>query len=320
MLYLNDEHIDACALSWNDLANVIEESVAALSKGDYHQPIKPYLRFGEAVNRIIAMPAYLGGSFDAAGIKWIASFPKNIEKGIKRAHSVTILNDALSGRPVATFNTARISGIRTAAVTAYITRWYMQQRNLPRIKVGMTGFGPIGQLHLDMMAGLYGDRIECYRIFDLRPIPSEKMPTKYPFPVEVVSSWQEAYVDTDVFITCTVSSAPYVDKPPKPGSLLNNVSLRDFKASMRKYVQVMLVDDWDEICRENTDVEMMHIAEGLNREDTIDLASLPAANLHLGVKDTVMFNPMGLAIFDIAIAKRYFDIATQKQIGINLPD
>lgn len=78
MLYLNDQDIQAIGLEWADLVESAEATVRILDSGDYAQPVKPYLRYNHPQNRIIAMPAYVGGDVNAAGIKWISSFPDNI--------------------------------------------------------------------------------------------------------------------------------------------------------------------------------------------------------------------------------------------------
>lgn len=59
--------------------------MVCLANNEFAQPIKPYLRYNNLKNRIIAMPAYAGGECDMAGIKWIASYPDNINQ-IGRAH------------------------------------------------------------------------------------------------------------------------------------------------------------------------------------------------------------------------------------------
>ena len=87
MYYIDEKSFADYQINWESIVSTIEESTNILSEGDFSQPVKPYLRYRDLNNRIIAMPAFIGGSQDISGIKWIASFPKNIRKDIPRAHS-----------------------------------------------------------------------------------------------------------------------------------------------------------------------------------------------------------------------------------------
>ena len=157
MLYLNDQEIDQLGIQWGQTTDMILQTVHILRDNDYVQPVKPYLRYGDLRNRIIAMPAYAGGKVQRAGLKWVSSFPGNLEQGMQRAHSVTVLNEPNTGKPLAILNTARVSGIRTAAVSGAVIRCYEDAGRLDdELKVGIVGFGPIGQLHLQMLSSLGG--------------------------------------------------------------------------------------------------------------------------------------------------------------------
>lgn len=323
MIYLNEKHIDDIGLDWHQMIDSIKQASASLEAGDFAQPVKPYLRYRDLTNRIIAMPAFLGGETDLAGIKWIASFPKNIDKNLRRANSVTVLNEAATGIPQCFINTAKVSGIRTAAVTGYVLKEVLDKREgSGPLNIGMTGFGPIGQLHLEMVEELLGDRINKVSIFDIRDVNTDKISSSIKSKVTVCQSWEEAYEGADVFMTCTVSNAPYVNKAPKKGSIQLNVSLRDYVADYKDFVDVMLVDDWEEVCREKTDIEMMHIEKNLQKGDTSSLADVAsnAAFANLKEDDVVMFNPMGMAIFDIAIGKHYYQKALDHKKGQFLED
>ena len=45
------------------------------------------------MGRINAMPGYIGGDYNMAGIKWIGSGPMNYKKGLPRASVTVVLND-----------------------------------------------------------------------------------------------------------------------------------------------------------------------------------------------------------------------------------
>lgn len=322
MHYLNTADILSVDRNWWSLAEEIDKAVRVLKNGDYEQPLKPYLRYRDRTNRIIAMPAFVGGEFEVAGIKWIASFPNNLTAGLPRAHSVTILNNAATGKPECVINSPAISGIRTAAVSAAVISRYIRQRSWqPGFTVGMTGFGPIGRLHLEMVQYLLGDRLREFRIYDIKGV-SETDPAILNDNVRICDTFNEVFEDADIFITATVSKAPYVDLKPKAGSLQMNISLRDFHASFLKYVDVMIVDDWDEVCRENTDIERMHLNGGLRQEQTKNLIDVCCNNAieQAGDSDVIMFNPMGMAVFDIAIGAFYYNHALTSQTGTLLAD
>ncbi|KKQ17810.1 MAG: Ornithine cyclodeaminase/mu-crystallin family protein [Berkelbacteria bacterium GW2011_GWA1_36_9] len=318
MLYLNEKNLERIGIDWNKTINVIEEAVRCLDKKDFSQPIKLYLRYKDLKNRIIAMPAYIGGSFNITGIKWIASFPDNIKKGIARANSVVILNNADTGKPIAIINAALLSIIRTASVSGLITKYFDKIRKLQNFNLGIIGFGPIGQYHLKMFMDLFGDRIDKVFLYDLKFINKNLITCKHKNKIIITDNWERAYLDSDVFITCTVSKDRYINKKPKSGSLQLNVSLRDYKTDILKHLKnAIIVDDWDEVCRENTDIEIMHKEAGLKKEDVKNIIDVVCRDFLKAIekKEVVMFNPMGMGVFDIAIGQYYYNQARKKGIG-----
>lgn len=319
MIYLNEKNLKEIGLNWSSTVEVIEEAVKCLENSDYAQPIKPYLRYQDLKNRIIAMPAFIGGGIDFAGIKWIASFPDNIHKGIPRAHSVVILNNAETGQPVSIINTALLSIVRTASVSGLMIKYFDKCRNLKKFNLGIIGWGPIGQHHFKMCTQLYGDKIDKIFIYDIRPVIDVKDIDFYDKSrIIVCDNWENVYMNSDILITCTVSNEPYIDKRPKDGALLLNVSLRDYKTDIIDYVaKPIIVDDWDEVCREKTDIEMMHLNRGLIKQNTKSIANVVCNNCidDIPKEQAIMFNPMGMGVFDIAIASYYYTRALELNMG-----
>lgn len=318
MIYLNEKNIKEIGVNWNEIVSVIENATKCLANIDFAQPIKPYLRYRDFKNRIIAMPAFVGGDINKSGIKWIASFPDNVRNNIPRAHSVVILNNADTGKPEAIINTALLSILRTAGVTGAIIKAYSKVKALKDINIGIIGWGPIGQNHFKMITELLGDKISNIFLYDLNQIDENCINSIYKEKIHVVDCWQDAYKESDICITCTVSKEPYIDMKPKKGSLQLNVSLRDYKTDIYQYVKGnIIVDDWDEVCREKTDIEMLSLKKGLRKEETKSIVDVLCNNClkNYLAEDVIMFNPMGMAIFDIAIASYYVSKASNLNIG-----
>jgi ornithine cyclodeaminase len=320
MIYLNEKDILKMGVTWEETIDTIEKAVWSLNEKDYAQPVKPYLRYRDLVNRIIAMPAFVGGDVDLAGIKWIASFPGNIDNNIPRAHSVVIINQSDTGVPIAIINTALLSVIRTSSVTGLMVRHFLKTRPMEKINVGMTGWGPIGRYHFKMVTELLQDKVSKVCIYDLRGVDKDLVESDYKDKITVADNWQDAHRDADIFMTCTVSKAPYINEKPKPGSLQLNVSLRDYTVDYYDFTKAIIVDDWEEVCREKTDIEMMHLEKGLQEEDTKTIADVVCNNCMADypADEAVMFNPMGMAVFDIATAGYYLDRARTTGVGQEL--
>ncbi|WP_106793802.1 2,3-diaminopropionate biosynthesis protein SbnB [Aquimarina sp. Aq78] len=316
MIYLNEKDLFTIGLNWKEFTETIREGVRCLNQGESVQPIKPYLRFKDIKNRIIAMPAYLGNDFDVAGIKWIASFPDNIKKNKARANCVTILNHADTGEPICIINTQLISVLRTTTVSRLMIEEYCSLKKIQNPKIGIIGFGPIGKYHLAMCQDYFKDDHAEFFIYDLNGVRPEDI-DMYDN-VTVVDDWYSAYKDADVFMTCTVSNERYIDKKPKENSLHLNVSLRDYKTEQLDYFKDgIIVDKWKEICRENTDIEAMHKERNLVETDvkSIEDVVINKCLKDMVDKTAILFNPMGMAIFDIALGHYFYNKSKELKVG-----
>ena len=221
MLYLNEKDLLDIGVNWKNVINVIKSTVKSIKDKDFSQPIKPYLRYGNPKNRIIAMPAYVGGETNTSGIKWIASFPDNIGNGIPRAHSVVVLNDATTGKPICIINTGLLSAIRTASVSGFMIECYKNIVHKNKFNIGIIGMGVIGRAHLNMIFDILKEQIDNIYIYDKHPINIKGLAC--PDKITISKNWEESYDNADILITCTVSDQRYIDKKPKSTRMRQNV-------------------------------------------------------------------------------------------------
>ena len=96
--------------------------------------------------RFMAMPAYLGGSFRTAGMKWYGSNIENREKGLPRSILTFVLNDADTGAPLAYMSANLLSAYRTGAIPGVGARHLARKDS--RV-VGIVGPGVMARTSLE---------------------------------------------------------------------------------------------------------------------------------------------------------------------------
>ena len=130
------------------ITELVEETYRLHGAGDSVNPPSYFLRFPDRPSdRIIALPASIGGKVRVDGLKWISSFPENVAAGIPRASAVLILNDHDTGYPFACLESSIISATRTAASAALAADWLTRGRpqSSRPARVGFFGTGLIAR-------------------------------------------------------------------------------------------------------------------------------------------------------------------------------
>jgi N-[(2S)-2-amino-2-carboxyethyl]-L-glutamate dehydrogenase len=95
-----------------------------------------------ADRRFMAMPAYLGGNFRTAGVKWYGSNISNRNKGLPRSILMFTLNDADTGAPLAYMSANLLSAYRTGAIPGVGARYLARKDSQV---IGLVGPGVMGK-------------------------------------------------------------------------------------------------------------------------------------------------------------------------------
>src|SRR5438093_10640185 len=194
--------------------DVVRNAYLAHAKGQSVNPHSHFLRFPEKPDcRIIALPAFLGDGFGVAGLKWIASYPGNIQRGFPRASAVLVLNSYETGYPFAILERSIISAARTAASAALAAHWLNGQSHLAH-SLGTVGTGFIARSVYDFLVDT-GWEIEEVRLYDRSHPESQKFRDtacrlERHRAVTVVADAAQLVRACDLILFATVASTPHV--------------------------------------------------------------------------------------------------------------
>ncbi len=304
-----------------EIIATVRDAYVLHGRGASSLPHSSFLRFpGQPRNRIIALPAFIGGRFDVAGIKWVASFPGNHELRLERASAAIILSSAQTGRPLAILEGSVISARRTAASAALAA---LHLADPGTDSVGLVGCGYIQHEIMRFLLATF-PRLRRVVLYDNLPDKARLFAAQVArlspaLEFEEADSVEALLARTRLTSFATTALAPYLADLSMcpPGSTLLHVSLRDLTAAAI-LASDNLLDDIDHVCREQTSV---HLAEqqvgqrGFIRGTLAQVleGAIPARTEPPGV---AVFSPFGLGILDLALAQLACRLASESGAGM----
>jgi N-[(2S)-2-amino-2-carboxyethyl]-L-glutamate dehydrogenase len=311
-LYLSGSDV-AAVLDHVDVVGAVAAALAAHGRGETILPAEAYLGWehgGEAL-RSLAMPAEVDS---APGVKIINANPANAARGLPRASGLTVLFDPGSGRPLCVMEGARISCLRTAAVTAIAAELLAVA---PVERLALIGAGALARCHLELLQPRLPQLREI-RVYDCERKRAGSLATS----VTVSDSAEQAIRGAGLIVTVTTTTTPYLRYEwLQPGALLVNVSLDDPLPEVFLRADKLFVDDWNLIAADEHRLLGRLLREGtIARVDDAELGRLLAGAQHgrSHPDEIVVVNPFGLAIEDLAVAKQVYAFATASGLGTNL--
>ena len=294
------------------VTDLVEATYRTHGAGDSVNPPSYFLRFPDRpADRIIALPASIGGQTRVDGIKWISSFPGNVAGGIPRASAVLILNDHDTGYPFACLESSIISATRTASSAALAADWLTRGRTRPT-RVGFIGVGLIARYIHTYLTGT-GWTFDEIGVFDLHPDSAagfkggiENRGTTAT--VTIRESAEDLIRNSDMVVFATVAGEPHVhdvswfDHNP----LVLHVSLRDLDPDIL-LASSNIVDDVEHCLKANTSPHLVEMKTG--SRDFLDgtLDEVMSGKVTLPEDKPIIFSPFGLGVLDLAVGKYVYD-------------
>ena len=286
-------------------------------------PDSYFLRFPEKPDaRIIALPAFLGGDVDVSGIKWIASYPANVQRGFPRASAVLVLNSYETGYPFACLEASIISAARTAGSAVLAAQWMNGGARDTR-RLGIVGNGLIARyIYTFLMEA--GWKAEEVLLFDSTPGEAERFAAQVcrrerHQRIGVAPDMATLMRQSDLIVLATTAGTPHLHDASllAHNPLVLHISLRDLAPELllRAY---NIVDDVEHVMKANTST---HLAEKLTGGRSFITGTLPElmqGRCKVDRSRPIIFSPFGLGVLDLAVGKWVYDqaVATGKAIPI----
>jgi len=298
-----------------EILDLVENAYRLHGAGHTVNPPSYFLRFPDRpASRIIALPASVGGEVGVDGIKWISSFPTNLELGIPRASAMLVLNDRLTGYPFACLEGSIISAVRTAASAACAARALTAERGAPR-RIGFIGTGLIAR-YLHTYLSELGWDVEEFGVFDLseeyaRSFAGQVLGADRGTAVRVHSSAEELIRSSDLVVFATTAATPHITDPDwfSHHPVVLHVSLRDLSTEII-LDSVNVVDDVDHVLQANTSVHLTEQRTGNRDFLHATLDEVLTGRFTAPADRTVVFSPFGLGLLDLVVGANVHQWAT----------
>src|SRR5467141_788338 len=308
-----------------DCIDIVQNAYLAHAQGQSVNPDSYFLRFPNKPDcRIIALPAYLGDGFAVAGLKWIASYPGNIQRGFPRASAVLVLNNYDTGYPFAILESSIISAARTAASAALAAYW-LNGRSRRARSLGIVGSGFIARYVYDFLVDT-GWEIEEVRLYDKSPVESEKFRNTACRPehhrtVTVVPELTQLLRASDLILFTTVAPTPHVADASlfEHNPVVLHISLRDLAPEILLKSQ-NVVDDVEHVMKANTSPHLAEQKTGHRRFVTGTLADIMTERRSVNRRSPIIFSPFGMGILDLAVGKWVYEQAVASGQELRLSD
>ena len=251
---------------------------------------------------LLVMPA-AGPS--GAGVKLVTVNPSNPERGLPLINGVYVLFEPGTLVPVAVFDGAALTGLRTAAVSGLATR-YLARPDAHRLVI--FGAGVQAATHLDAMVKVLPIRTVTV-VSRTRSRADELVDRARRSGLDASTGTSDSVADADVVCTCTTSNEPLFDGALlKPGTHVNAIGAFEPDARELDDATVgaarIVVEDRSAALEEAGDLILPLRSGAITAGDIVADLSEVVAGLEVrgDPKHITVFKSVGLALEDLAVA------------------
>jgi ornithine cyclodeaminase/alanine dehydrogenase-like protein (mu-crystallin family) len=295
VIFLNESDV-AAALDYATLIPAMENALTLFSTGKVVQPLRNWLTIEPHQRFFGLMPA---ATSTALGVKLVSFFPRNAGSNVATVTALVVLFDPDTGEALAILEGSLLTAMRTAAVSAAVTRRLAS----PKSRVlALLGSGVQAAAHLAALRLVR--EFDEIRVWSRTPAHAARFASRHG---AVAMDAEAAVRGADVIVTVTPAQTPILQgRWLKEGALVNAVG-----APMPSWREL----DDDAMSRR---IVVESRAAALEESGDLILSRAPiyaeVGEIFAGMREaapgpTTIFKSVGIAIEDVTAARLVFDAA-----------
>lgn len=292
----------AKVLTYERLIPAMEKALAAFSAGRVIQPVRNMLTIEEAKRFLGIMPAV---TEDAMGAKLVSFYPKNAGSGVPTHLAMIVLLEPETGQPLAFMDGRLITEMRTAAVSAAVTKHLAS----PQARVlALLGSGVQATAHLEALRQVRA--FSEIRVWSRTPDHAKRFAAKHGIAAMEIEA---AVRGADVVVTATNALQPFLKGAwLKQGAVVTAVgsprpTWRELDDDAMK--NILVVDSREAAQKESGDVILSKAPIFAEAGEIFAGTKRPPQGA------TTIFKSVGLAVEDIATARLVYDALAPASVG-----
>jgi ornithine cyclodeaminase len=314
--------IAAGAMDWEAAIDDVTAALSLLRSGEAGMVAESVMSLGaDPRNKAYGLPAFIGGAYNAAGLKWTVHRAEPIGD-LPSISSTTIINRLTDGAPVGSVESALVTQVRTAAVTAAAIRG-LKPNGVK--SVALLGAGAHAKTHLDMLLDCYPS-LSTITLWNrtrshLDPLLA-KAGSGVATRIAACETLAEALRDADVVICCTSSPQPFLDASAvRAGRLIMQIGFHEVLFETIAAIDLVTVDLWGDFAEKSAKslFQMYRAGQFSAQRVAADLPAILLDGWQPPADASLYFSSFGLNVFDIAFAARLLRRADELNIGTLLP-
>jgi alanine dehydrogenase len=298
----------------------LEECFIKYSRGEVQVPPRTVLWIKG--NWWGVMPAHIDKI--GFGLKVVSVIPENIKRGLPTIPGIALIFDEDTGLPLSVMDGAVLTGIRTAGASAISVKYL---KPIDGGDMTIIGAGYQARYHIRFISHVY--KIERVKIYDININRSNKL-SKFCDSIGIDSivydNLMDAQRDSPLVVETSTTDKPVIYKEPLPLRVhivsigAHTIDSRAIEDKVFMSSDLIIVDSREATFNETGDIRRP-IEEGLlSSEDILELGEFLMKKEDIRREDIgiSIYKSVGIAVQDACIGKYVFDIAMEKDVGIDV--